>query len=197
MARAIDVVGPFKLREREANLHLLCSSIIGQSISIKAAASICGRFDDLTGGAATLTPRRVLAHGEDELRAIGLNRMKAIAIRGVAELWQREKWTPAVVRDMPDDALAECLTQVHGVGPWTVRMFLIFGLRRPDVMPHNDIGFLEGLRRIRGMDERPDRRQTEALTDPWRPWRTVGVIYAWRYLLHADAVDLDSAGGWW
>lgn len=199
LARAIDAVGPFKLRAREANLHLLCSSIIGQSISIKAAASIVGRFNEQVGGAEKLTPKRVLAKTEDELKSLGVNRTKAGALLGLAEVWQREKWTPSIVRDLPDDVLIEKLTQVRGIGPWTVKMFLIFGLRRPDVMPHEDVGFLEGLRRMRGLDERPKKRtEIEAMTECWRPWRTVGVIYGWQYLLCEDrGVDLDTAGGWW
>jgi DNA-3-methyladenine glycosylase II len=198
MARAIDAVGPFNLRRREANLHLLCASIIGQSISIKAAASIVGRFNENVGEPEGLTPGHILAKSEDELKSLGVNRMKATAMLGLANVWQREQWTPAIVRDLPDDVLVDKLTQVRGIGPWTVKMFLIFGLRRPDVMPHEDLGFIEGLRRMRGLKERPKKRaDIEAITACWRPWRTVGVIYAWQYLLAENAVDLDTAGGWW
>ncbi len=198
LGRVIDAVGPVRLPRRDANLHMLCASIIGQSISTKAAASITRRFNEAVGGAENLTPARVLKKSVEDLRGLGLNRVKAGALRGVAEVWRENRWTPEKVALLEDDALVEALTAVRGIGPWTVKMFLIFGLRRPDVMPWEDLGMCEGLKRIYALDERPKKRaEIEALTDPWRPWRSVGVLYAWESLLLSRDERLDSDGNWW
>ncbi len=198
LARAIDAIGAVHLPRRDANLHMLCVSIIGQSISTKAAASIARRFNEKVGGSDKLTPGRVLKHSVEDLRALGLNRTKAGALRGVAEVWRANRWTPESVEALSDETLIEKLTAVRGIGPWTVKMFLIFGLRRPDVMPWEDLGMCEGLKRIYALGERPKKRaEIEALTDAWRPWRSVGVLYAWESLLLARDETLDADGNWW
>lgn len=197
LGKAIDLVGPFSMPAREANLHMLCASVIGQSISIRAAERIVARFSQVVGEPDALTPEAVLARSVEELRELGVTRGKAAAIRSLAELWEREKWTPVVVRDLPDAVLMERLTAIKGIGPWTAKMFLIFGLRRPDVLPEEDLGLRDALAQLRQLPERPSQRETVELCACWRPWRTVGTVYAWQYLLKRRGTTLETAYGWW
>lgn len=198
MAHAIDVVGAsFPLPQRVPTLHLLCSSIIGQSISVRAAEVIVGRFSDRVGTAETLTPKKIMGRPVDELREIGVTRTKAQAMHDLAALWQREKWSPESFRHVGDDELIANMTTVKGIGPWTVKMFLIFGLRRPDVLPHEDLGLREGMLRLYGLSARPGKAETERIASAWGPWRTIGTVYAWQYLMKQSQQSLNGENGWW
>lgn len=197
LGRAIQAVGPFRLPRRVPGLHLLCASVIGQSISVKAARTIVNRFTDKFGGPETLQPRGVLRAKPETLRAIGINGTKVDAIRGLAEIWQQERWTPETVVHVPDEELLARLTAVRGIGPWTVKMFLIFGLRRPNVLPQEDLGLQEGIKLIDGMDRRPTQREVLARAESWRPWSTIATVYAWQYLMHASNTSIDDASNWW
>ncbi len=199
MAHAIETVGEkFPLSQRPATLHLFCASIIGQSISMRAAETIVGRFDELMGGRdPNLAAETVLSKSIEELRAVGLNGTKAGAIHGIATWWHDRCPTPEDLRRMDDDTLLREWTAIRGIGPWTAKMFLIFGLRRPDVLPHEDLGVREGLVRLYGLDERPNRAATEEIAQIWAPWRTVGVVYVWQYLLSLEQKSLSSGNGWW
>lgn len=197
MARAIAEVGRFALPQRPADLRMLCVSVIGQSISIHAAARIVCRFHDTVGGGCEVRPAAVLARSEEELMALGLTRTKAGAVRALAELWRRERWTPEALARLPDEAVAEALTAVRGVGPWTAKMFLIFGLRRPDVLPYEDLGLREALVQLYGLPQRPGREEVERLAECWRPWRTVATVYAWQALLRRRGATLSGGDGWW
>jgi DNA-3-methyladenine glycosylase II len=197
LARAVKVVGEFSLPRRVPSLHLLCASVIGQSISVKAAQTIVGRFSEAFGGPESLDARRLIKADREAIRSLGMNGTKAGAIQGIAQVWHEEGWTSDSVRLVPDEVLMERLTAVRGIGPWTVKMFLIFGLRRPDVFPEEDLGVREGLRLMDGLETRPTAREMLARADVWRPWRTVGTVLVWQYLLRASGTTLEETSSWW
>ena len=197
MARAIDTVGRFALPEREATLYMACTSIIGQSISMKAAKAIVGRFAEKFGEGEALSARKLARADVETIRSVGLNRTKASAIRDMARLWEKRDWTHGTLRELPDAEIMRELTAIRGIGPWTVKMILIFGLRRPDVLPHEDLGVREGMRIIYGLAERPGKKQVEELAAAWAPWRTVGSVYSWQIILAENQQKLDDGSGWW
>ncbi|MCB2156918.1 DNA-3-methyladenine glycosylase 2 family protein [bacterium] len=197
MKKVIDRVGRFHLPRKPADLHALCTAVIGQSISMKAAESITRRFNETVGPREKLTPARLLRHSEEDLRAIGLSGTKASAMRGLAEVWKSERLTSERMAQLSDAALTDLLTQVRGIGPWTAKMFLIFSLARPDVMPQEDYGVRAGLRLAHGLPELPTQKETKQLTECWEPWRTVGTVYIWQFLLKAEGADLGEDNGWW
>ncbi len=197
MTRALKVAGEFSLPRRVPSLHLLCASVIGQSISVKAAQTIVGRFSEAFGGPDSLDARRLIEADRETIRSLGMNGTKAGAIQGIARAWHEERWTPDLVRRVPDEVLMERLTAVRGIGPWTVKMFLIFGLRRPDVFPEEDLGVREGLRLLDGLEARPTAREVLARAQAWRPWRTVGTVLVWQYLLRASGTTLEETSSWW
>ena len=183
LARAIDAVGPVKLEPRPADLGALCRSIIGQQLSVVVANAIGGRFAALAAKKdGTIDARMLLSIPEEQLRAVGLSRAKVVAVRSLAEFWLAEELHEDRLRAHEDEDLIKLLTRVKGIGPWTVKMILIFSLNRPDVLPHEDLGLRAGLRRIHAMDEMPTIRQTLDLTAAWKPWSTVGTLYCWEIL---------------
>ncbi|MDX2175631.1 MAG: DNA-3-methyladenine glycosylase 2 family protein [Candidatus Sumerlaeia bacterium] len=179
---AIDRVGPFALEAHEPTLHAFCVEIIGQQLSVTAASAIARRFSDRFGRGDSFDPDAVVAAPVEELRALGLSNAKARTVPGLCQFWREHRLTPERARRMSDAELLALLTQVKGIGPWTVKMFLIFALRRPDVLPEEDLGLRAGLQLMRGLPEPPAQKAVPAMTAHWAPWRTVGTWYAWGLL---------------
>ncbi len=154
-------------------------SVVYQQLSGKAAGTIYGRVLERFGGLVP-EPEALLATPPDDLRACGLSRAKTAALLDLAR-HARDGELPALdeVHALPDDELVARLTRVRGVGPWTVEMYLMFGLGRTDVLPATDLGVQEGARLVYG-GERPGPADLRALGDRWRPWRTVASWYLWR-----------------
>lgn len=161
--------------------HALVRSIVYQQLSGKAAATIFGRFH-ATCGVRILSPKAVLAVSEAEMRAAGLSGQKAKYVRDLAE-----KTANGVVRfgrhkKMTDEEVIAELTQVKGIGVWTVQMFLMFALERPDVFPVLDLGVRNGMKKVYGLSNEAKYDEYEAIAETWRPWRSVASWYMWRSL---------------
>ncbi|MEO8377100.1 MAG: DNA-3-methyladenine glycosylase [Candidatus Sumerlaeota bacterium] len=183
LARAIDHVGIFSLpTSRPATLYSLCRAIIGQQLSTTVAGTIAARFVTACGDGEHIAPQSVLRLTDEQLRAVGLSGAKTRSVRSLAEFWQREKLTHEHLDTLPDEELIEYLTQVKGIGPWTVKMILIFSLRRPDVMPHEDLGVRAGIKKIYRLDELPTPKETIAIAEKWAPYRSVASWYCWSVL---------------
>lgn len=182
-------VGPPDVRYRPAEtFDALLRSVVYQQLSGKAAATIHGRVLAAFGDPAD--PAAIAAASDEALRACGLSRAKAAALRDLAGR-RLDGSLPdrAALLAMPDGAVVEVLTAVRGVGRWTAEMVLMFTLGRPDVWPTGDLGVREGYRIVSGAAERPTPGELEAAGERYRPWRSVAAWYLWR------AVDLHRAGG--
>jgi len=179
----LDAVGRISIAPaREPSpLHSLAQSITSQQLNGKAAAAIFSRLLELYDGC--LDAERILETGEDDLRSVGLSRAKAASIKDLAE-----KAVAGVVpgwkelRKMGDEEIVERLTQVRGIGRWTVEMLLIFSLGRPDVWPVDDFAIKRAFALYFGGAERPKRTELIARAEGWRPWRSVVARCLWRYL---------------
>lgn len=161
----------------------LANAIVGQQISVAAAAGIWGRISSQFPG---LAPADIAAAEMDVLRGCGLSRRKAEYLKGIADAFLRDDYSPRSF-DMLDDAgVRTRLCALRGVGPWTAEMFLIFHLHRPDVLPLGDIGLHRAARKLYGWPEDGNTANAaarlSALGESWRPWRTVAVWYLWRDL---------------
>jgi len=180
----MDQLGEIPLRRKPAELLTLCEIVIGQQVSIHAAASINRRFSALLADrdAAAVTAAHLLALSEEDMRSAGLSRAKAATIHAIAEFWAGEGLSRAKVEEMTEDELMKLLTRVKGIGPWSVKMFLMFALQRADVMPQEDLGVRAGLRKIHGLAANPTPKETITLTQCWHPWRTLGAHYCWAIL---------------
>lgn len=159
----------------------LVRAIVGQQVSSKAARAIFGRLVEHFGG-RTPTPRELLGAEPDELRAIGLSRAKVAYLRDLAEHVEDGELDLELLAEAPDEEVAASLTAIKGLGPWTVDMFMIFHLGRPDVLPVGDLGIRRAAQVEYGLDELPDAAELTAIAEPWRPHRTLACLYLWRSL---------------
>ena len=161
----------------------LLDAIISQQLSVKAAATISARFTALFPQDYP-APEQVLARSLDELRAVGVSRQKAGYLQAVAAFKQAGQLEYDVLSPLSDDALADHLIQIKGVGRWTAQMLLMFALERPDVFPELDLGIQNAMRKHYGLTENGQallRRMTE-IAEPWRPYRTTASRLLWKSL---------------
>src|SRR3954453_39621 len=175
LAVILDRVGACKLRRMEPTFHSLVRSIVYQQLSGKVASVIFGRLTAVAGD--PLRPRAILKLTEEQARAIGLSRQKAAYIRDLA-LRERAIDFPGLPR-LTDEEVIQRLTQVKGVGVWTAHMFLIFALRRPNVLPTGDLGIRMAMRKLYELPDLPTPKQMEELAAKWHPWRSVASWYLW------------------
>src|SRR5688500_4917460 len=160
----------------------LVRSIVGQQLSVMAARSILARLHERFGG-RTPTPLQILADDPEELRAAaGLSRSKVAFLRDLAAHVDSGALVLEELDELPDEEVAERLVQVKGIGQWTVDMFLIFHLARPDVLPVGDLGVRRAAMIEYGLRKLPQPRRLTELARPWRPWRSVGTWYLWASL---------------
>lgn len=158
----------------------LARAIIGQQISARAANSVWERFTLQCGRRPG--PDAVLRATEDDLRAAGLSRRKVEYVRDLARHFSEKTVRPARWRDMDDEEIVGELCAIRGVGRWTAEMFLIFSLRRPDVLPLDDVGLLKAISLHYFSGEPVSRFEAREVAQAWSPWRTVATWYLWRSL---------------
>lgn len=172
-------VGPVRLRPRAPDaFQILVRSIVYQQLAGKAAATIHGRVVEALGG--KVAPEVVLEAPEEALRGAGLSGSKLKAVRDLAAKALSGEVPLDDLEELEDDAVAERLTRVWGIGRWTADMFLLFQLRRPDIWPVGDLGVRAGWARVHGSEEPPAAAELGALGEPYRPWRSAVAWYCWR-----------------
>jgi 3-methyladenine DNA glycosylase/8-oxoguanine DNA glycosylase len=181
----MERVGPFglQLRRGHSPYEALARSIVGQQISGRAATAILSRLAKQFGTPGVPPPARIRAAKDAELRAAGLSAGKAKAFRDLAARTLAgavPSWR--VLRRWPDERILSTLTEIHGVGVWTVEMVLLFRLGRPDVLPLGDYGIRKGFGRTFLGGRLPSARQLERRGWRWRPFRSVASWYLWRAL---------------
>lgn len=179
LARLIERAGPYRIQYREPDFESLVRSIVYQQLSGKAAATIYGRLETAVG---EVTPQTVLRLRPARMRKLGLSKQKTEYIRDLARHTQTGQLDFTELPSMDDDGVIQRLTQVKGIGVWTAHMFLIFALRRPDVLPTGDLGVRSAIRRAYGMAELPAPAAIEELARAWRPYCSVASWYLWRSL---------------
>jgi DNA-3-methyladenine glycosylase II len=191
LGRLIERAGPYTLRlkSQHSPFETLLESIVYQQLNGKAAAAILHRVLTFFGEIHP-APEHILAAPEERLRGCGLSRNKLLALRDLAaKTLDGTVPTLVKIRRMPDAEIIERLTQVRGVGPWTVEMLLIFRLGRPDVFPVTDYGVRKGfsltfkrLPKSKPFDATMLAKPAEMLrrAERWRPWRSIAAWYLWR-----------------
>ena len=162
----------------------LLRSIVGQQLSTKAARTIYGRMLELFDGHAP-TPKQLLAVDPDKIRAAGLSRPKISYLRDLAQHVEDGELELDHLDELPDDEVIEQLTAVKGIGEWSAHMFLMFHLRRPDVLPVGDQGIRNAVRVQYRLRKLPDAKRLEKIARPWRPYRTLACLYLWSSLDNA------------
>jgi DNA-3-methyladenine glycosylase II len=174
----IERVGPFAMSYDEPSFHSLAEAIVYQQLHGKAAATIFGRLQGLAG--ERLTPEGILQLSDNQMRAVGLSKQKLSYLRDLAAKTQAGDLDFARLSVLPDAEVIQHLTKVKGIGVWTAHMFLMFSLRRPDVLPTGDLGIQLAIRKHYGKRKLPKPRQMEEIARCWSPYRTIACWYLWR-----------------
>ena len=160
----------------------LVKGIAYQQISYKAADTIYGRFLHLVGG-EFFSPDDVLLLEEDELRAVGFSRQKAAYTQNIARFFKEKNLFTFDWDTLSDDEIVDLLTQIKGVGEWTVQMVLIFELIREDVLPVKDLGIQQAMAALFDIKEEKKKlhQKMEEIAEPWKPYRTWATLYLWAW----------------
>jgi DNA-3-methyladenine glycosylase II len=180
LCEIINRVGEYRLEYREPSFETLVKSIVYQQLSGRVASVIFARLAAAAGG--KLTPANILKLRPTRMRAAGLSTQKTSYIRDLARHTRDGRVVFEELDQLPDEAVIETLTMVKGIGVWTAHMFLIFALRRPDVLPTGDLGIRSAIRRAYGFPELPKPAEIETLALQWRPYCSVASWYLWRSL---------------
>jgi DNA-3-methyladenine glycosylase II len=180
LAAVIAQVGAFTMTYREPVFDTLVRSIVYQQLSGKAAFTILNRLIDACGG--ELTPDKILRLRIARMRACGLSNQKTAYIRDLAKLTRAGKLDFARLSDMQDEEVITTLTQVKGVGVWTAQMFLMFALKRENVLPVGDLGVQNAIRRAYNKRKKVTPKHVEKLGKAWHPYCSVASWYLWRSL---------------
>ena len=175
LSRIINKFDDLELISRGDIFFTLIRSIIGQQISVKAASTVWSRFTEKVG---EITPKNILSVDFEDLRSCGLSQKKTEYVIGISESWH--EYSLFDWNKMDDEEVIEKLIKLRGVGKWTAEMILIFTLLRPDVFPIGDIGMIRGIEKSYNSGVRMSNEELYALSEKWKPWRTVACCYMWR-----------------
>lgn len=180
MCAIIERVGRFRMNYDEPAFPSLAEAIIYQQLNGTAAATIFGRFLELAG--EPLKPENILKLTEAQMRAVGLSKQKSSYMRDLAERTHRGELDFKRLPELSDEEVIEHLTQVKGIGVWTAHMFLMFSLRRPNVLPTGDYGVQSAVKKHYKKRKLPKPAQMEKIAKAWEPYRSVACWYLWRSL---------------
>jgi DNA-3-methyladenine glycosylase II len=180
LASIIARVGPCKMAYRDPTFEMLARAIVFQQLSTKAATTIYRRLEEAAGGA--LTPQAIQNLSVGEMRRAGLSRQKLGYIRDLAEHALSGKVDFAKLPAMSDEEVIASLTDIKGVGVWTAHMFLLFSLRRPNVLPIGDLGVRVAIQKAYRKRKMPTPKQVEQIAKSWHPYCSYAAWYLWRSL---------------
>jgi DNA-3-methyladenine glycosylase II len=181
MRRVIRQVGPCTYPLRRDRFGALARSIVYQQISGAAASTILGRLiEALPNG--ELEPEGLALFAPDQYRLAGVSKQKASYLKSLAELSLSGDLRLSQIGRLSDDEIIAELTQVKGIGAWTAQMFMMFSLGRPNVLPWDDLGVKQAVRKLYGLDEMPSKSNMERIAVHWRPYASVASWYCWRSL---------------
>jgi DNA-3-methyladenine glycosylase II len=185
MNKLIPQFGDLHLVSKRDPFTTLARSVVGQQISVKAAETVWQRFMLLC---PKCTPAQVLKLDIEQMRGSGLSKRKAEYILDLAQHFKDKKVHAEKWSEMGDEAVIGELVQIRGIGRWTAEMFLIFNLCRPDVLPLDDVGLINGISLNYFSGEPVSRSDAREVAANWQPWRTVATWYIWRSLEAAPVV---------
>src|SRR5579872_3603110 len=180
LAAIIERVGPFRMEYGPPEFHSLAEAIVYQQLNGKAAVTIFNRFAALAG--EPLTPAGILKLTDEQLCSVGLSKQKSAYLKDLAAKTAGGQLDFARLPELSDEEVIQHLTQVKGVGVWTAQMFLMFSLRRPNVLPTGDYGVQMAIKKHYKKRKLPKPDIMEKIAKPWVPYRSIACWYLWRSL---------------
>jgi DNA-3-methyladenine glycosylase II len=187
MGTIIERIGPYKMQYRDPSFQTLVRSIVYQQLSGKAALTIFNRLT-VAAKADPLTPESILKLRPARMRTLGLSKQKLTYIRELARMTRDGAVRFEHPKSTEDAAIIQHFTQVKGIGVWTAQMFLIFALRRLDVLPTGDLGVRAAMKKAYNLPELPTPAEMEQIAAAWRPYCSVASWYLWRSLDNQGAM---------
>ncbi len=178
LGQLIKLQKPIVHKPRTNYFFSLCRSIVGQQVSVAAAATIFGRLE----AATDIDPKKVTKLTEKEIKTIGLSRQKAGYIKDLAQHFVDNPEVYNHLGQLSDEEVIADLTAVKGIGVWTAQMFLMFTLVRLDVFAPDDIGLQRAMKNLYGWKTTPKKVKLEKTAEQWRPYRTVACWHLWQSL---------------
>lgn len=178
LAAALEEVGPPSFDLRPEGFPTLVRAIVAQQVSAASARAIYGRLEEAV---QPLSAARLLAVGEDVVRACGFSRPKVRYAVALAEHVEDGRLPLDRLDAMSDADVIAALTAVPGIGVWSAEVYMIFAMGRPDVWPAGDLALQTAQQRIRGLEERPKPKRSRELAAEWAPWRSVAAVTLWHY----------------
>lgn len=178
LSQLIARVGPCTLGPADDHFGKLCSSIIAQQLSVKAASTIKSRFTTLVGN--EVVPHRILQLADDEFRSIGVSGQKTSFIKGLASHFIENSGAWNELPSLETSQAKKFLCSVRGIGDWTADMFLIFTLFRLDILPVGDVGLQNAIKKFYELPAKPDAREMAAIAANWGEYSSVASWYLWR-----------------
>ncbi|WP_135302890.1 DNA-3-methyladenine glycosylase family protein [Haloarcula amylovorans] len=176
MAELLDEHNPYSEPDW-TEFERLCISIINQQLSTASAAAVKERVFELLD--EEVTPESVLDADEDKLRDAGLSRMKVEYMRNAAEAFQERDYSREELSEHSNEEIVERLTEIKGIGDWTARMYLLFVMERPDILPLGDLAVRNGIQELYGDGEDMTREEMREIAEDWRPHRSTATKYIW------------------
>lgn len=176
IAAALAQTGYPEPRLRDPGYTTLLRTIVGQQVSVAAAASVWNKLEAQIGGGCA--PEKLIEQDFDSLRACGLSRQKQGYARSLAELIISGALPLHALPEDDEEAIAY-LTQVKGIGRWSAEIYLLFAEGRGDIWPAGDLAVQEGVKRILGLEERPSEKAIREIAEAWRPHRGAAAIFTW------------------
>ena len=178
LKKIISSVGEYNIRIISNSFEALVEAIITQQISDAAGKKISLKFKNLFGKKYP-TPSDVIKLSKDEIKSIGLSKMKAEYIFDLSKMIVDKKLDLQIFKKMSNENVISELIKVRGIGRWTAEMYLIFALGRVDVFPLGDLGLINGIKKLYHL-ENPSTDEILKITNNWIPYRTIGTWYIWR-----------------
>jgi len=180
LGEVIKQVGPCKILYAEPDFETLVRSIVFQQLSGKAARAIFARFKAALGNGSRMTSREVLALTLEQMQGLGLSRQKAKYIFDLAKKTEAGLIEFSRLASVSDDEVIQYLTTVKGIGVWTAQMFLLFALRRPDILATGDLGIRSAIRELYRLRKLPSPAKVRQVAAKWHPHCSVACWYLWR-----------------
>ncbi|OGL24938.1 hypothetical protein A2884_02505 [Candidatus Saccharibacteria bacterium RIFCSPHIGHO2_01_FULL_48_12] len=178
LGELIKLQTPIVHKPKTNYFHSLCRSIVGQQVSVAAAATIFARLESATD----IDPNKIAKLSEEQIKAIGLSRQKAGYLRDLAQHFVDNPKVYNHLGQLHDEQVIAELTAVKGIGTWTAQMFLMFTLVRLDVFAPDDIGLQRAMKELYGWKTTPSYKKLEKTAEQWRPYRTVACWHLWASL---------------
>jgi DNA-3-methyladenine glycosylase II len=180
LAAIIDKVGACRMNYAPADFHNLVRCLVYQQLSRHAAATIFGRLVAATSD--PVRPDTILTLTPEQMRGLGLSSQKTAYVRDLAERTANAEIEFEKLPRLANEQVILQLTRVKGIGVWTVHMFLMFAMRRPNVLPTGDLGIRNAVKRAYGLNDLPAAHQIEKIAQAWHPYCSVASWYLWRSL---------------